>query len=273
MPVIRSPTSVTMRRTMIAAPTSPSSHSRYVTRGSATRRASADGGDSCFDNYVPQLPRQREICTPEQKAALEDLYELTAGYPSTSQRLELASRIGKSPESTYIWFQNKRNSATEKKKRSAKKNAMEMSISGSDSNASNSSGSSRAPSSAGLPSPSRSILHFNPSSTEIFWEEQEIHAIDVLTNALRTMPDLHDQHAPIPIPAGSNDSCNDQHTFECPLLHTPESVACCHERMPPPRTNVNDEPRNLRVYNRVVSYSEVSALRGLAEFHTQILTF
>ena len=95
MPPTRSSASVTVLSTSVAVAASSPLRARYLTRGNANMQSSVDGDDSYVDNYVPQLPKQREMCTPEQKDALEQLYELTQGYPSTAQRHELAARIGK----------------------------------------------------------------------------------------------------------------------------------------------------------------------------------
>ncbi|KAG8801810.1 hypothetical protein FRC17_006542 [Serendipita sp. 399] len=98
----------------------PARQTRSQTRESGGRKTYAaddDSGSDDRDFMIARPLKQREICSPEQKLALEQLYEQTNGYPTTAQRLALCAQIGKSPESTYTWFQNKRNSAKEKKRR------------------------------------------------------------------------------------------------------------------------------------------------------------
>ncbi|KAG8768628.1 hypothetical protein FRC15_005058 [Serendipita sp. 397] len=133
----------------------PVRQTRSQAREFGARKSYAGDEDSSSDDrdfMIARPLKQREICSPEQKLALEQLYEQTNGYPTTAQRLALCAQIGKyvdirvphsfvichsgsacpfplrvitvycsrgpmSPESTYTWFQNKRNSAKEKKRR------------------------------------------------------------------------------------------------------------------------------------------------------------
>lgn len=48
---------------------------------------------------MPQLPKMREICTPEQKKLLQEFFIRTSGYPTKAQKAEISRRINK-----YVHF-------------------------------------------------------------------------------------------------------------------------------------------------------------------------
>ncbi|KAG8801927.1 hypothetical protein FRC18_007681, partial [Serendipita sp. 400] len=75
----------------------PVRQTRSQAREFGARKSYAGDEDSSSDDrdfMIARPLKQREICSPEQKLALEQLYEQTNGYPTTAQRLALCAQIG-----------------------------------------------------------------------------------------------------------------------------------------------------------------------------------
>jgi hypothetical protein len=51
--------------------------------------------DETSPRKVPQLPKMREVCTPEQRKLLHEFFISTGGYPTKAQKAEISRRINK----------------------------------------------------------------------------------------------------------------------------------------------------------------------------------
>ncbi len=60
-----------------------------------------DAADECRQ-------RKRTRATPDQVEVLKRVFEETRGFPSTTQRRQLAQQLGFTPRGVQIWFQNRR---------------------------------------------------------------------------------------------------------------------------------------------------------------------
>ena len=63
-----------------------------------------------------QEHKRRQRATPEQVAILNQVFDETMGYPTTSQRKQLAEQLGFTPRGIQIWFQNRRQDLKKRKK-------------------------------------------------------------------------------------------------------------------------------------------------------------